>query len=158
MHLTRFGFNAIVLVWLVPAIIMGFIGNATTEGTTSDIYYWFTLFSVALAIYAGIQCFREDNTMSAHEASRRRDDHRDDVVSFENIDALEYIYCGVLVVLALGSWWFHHSVNKNSTGLLSVATMIWSWLDLIVAVVAGLQFYRLKSGAIVSVTKKLVSQ
>jgi hypothetical protein len=158
MHLTRTGFNAIVLVWLVPAIIMGFVGNATATGIASDIYYWMTLLSVALALYAGFQCYRPDNTMNASEAQRRQDDHHDDsVVSFTNIDAIEYVYCGVLVVLALGSWWFHHSVNKDATGLLAMASMIWSWLDLIVAGVAGLQFWRLKSGAIVAVSRRLVS-
>ena len=45
---------------------------------------------------------------------------------------------------------------QPSNGL-AVASMVWSWLDLGVACVAGYQFWRLKSGAIVAVSKRLVS-
>jgi hypothetical protein len=156
-HLTRFGFNSIVLVWLVPALIMSIYGNTVSTGVASDIYYWMTGIDAGLILYALFQLFRSDDTMSVKEAARRKNDSHDEVVSFENLGSIEYIYCAVLVILAVGSWWFHHSINKDSTGILSIATLIWSWLDLLIAVVSAFQFYRLKSGAIVEVSKKLVA-
>src|ERR1700734_2654111 len=157
MHLTRFGFTAIVLVGLIPSLVFFIAGNAIATGTASDMFYWMTAITVALIAFAVFQIMRPDNTMSRKEATRRSHDSHDDVVSFENIATFEYIYCGALVVLAIGSWWFHHGINKDSTGFLAIGTLIWSFVDLIVACIAGFQFYRLKSGAIVEVAKKIVS-
>lgn len=63
MHLTRKGFNSIVLVWLVPALAMAIYGNTVSTGSASDIYYTMTGITAALILYALFQLFREDGTM-----------------------------------------------------------------------------------------------
>jgi len=155
-HLTRFGFNALVLTWLIPAILMDIVGNTISVGTTSDLYYYKAMFDALLGTYAVWQLLRGGQTMSRQEAARKKNDPRDSVVSFDNLGAIEYIYCAVLVLLAATSWWFHHDINKNSEGLISIATLVWSWLDIAVVIVAAIQFWHLKSGAIVSVSHKFV--
>ena len=155
MSLTRTGFNTLVLVWLIPALLMDIVGNTTATGSMSDFYYFKAMADALLSAYAFWQLFRGE-TMTRTEAARKANDSSDSVITFDNLGAVEYIYCAVLVILALGSFWFHHDINKNSTGALSIASLIWSWLDLAVAALAGIQFWRLKSGAIVSVSRKLV--
>lgn len=156
MHLTKFGFNSLVIVWLIPALLMDVLGNTTATGAESDLFYWKSIFDALLCAYAVWQIFGGEELHTVSDARRRVNDHRDEVVSFENLGALEYIYCGVLVLVALVSWWFHHQVNLNSTGLISIASLVWSWLDIAVAIVSGIQFWKIKSGAVVSLTKRLV--
>lgn len=157
MYLTRTGFNTAAIIWLIPCFFVAVYGNTVSTGFTSDIYYLMTGVTAALILYALGQLFRKGETVSLQEARRRQQDANDSVVSFENLGSIEYIYCAVLFVLAVGSWWFHHDINKSATGFLSIATLIWSWVDLLIAIIAGFQFYKLKSGAIVEVSKKLVA-
>ena len=155
MKLTRFGFNTLVLVWLLPALLMDIVGNSTSTGAMSNFYYFKAMFDALLSAYAVWQLFRPE-TMTRAEAARKQNDRTDTVVSFDDLGALEYVYCAVLVVLALGSWWFHHDINTNTTGFISIVSLVWSWLDIAVVIMAGVQFWHLKSGAIVSVSRRFV--
>lgn len=156
MKLTRYGFNRIVLIWLLPLGIIDVIGNLNTTGYMSDVYYFKVIFDGLLILFAGYMAFFAGETMTRGDAHVARLDPSDTVAEVGDIGNLEHIYCALLVVVALGSWYVHHDINRNSTGIVALASLIWSFLDLIVAVLAGLQFWHLKSGAIVNVSRKMV--
>lgn len=156
MHLTRFGFNSIVAVYLLPLVLIDIVGNTISEGLASDAYYYKAFMDGVLLFFAVYQMMRGAETATRSDAHDRQIDHSDDVVSFENISALEWGYCLVLSCYAAVNWWFLHDLNKHSQGITSVGTLVWSLLSIAVAIMAGIQFYRLKSGAIVELKKKVI--
>ena len=155
MHLTRFGFNIVVLIYLIPLLAITFIGNTFSEGVMSDVYYYATMGVGGLILFAGYECFHGD-TAAASTAKSRVSDHADEVIGFENVAAYEYIYCALLTIIAGGCWWWLHDINRNSTGVLSMASLVWSFMSLVVAVLSAIQFWRLKSGAIVELKKRVI--
>lgn len=158
MILTRFGFNVVVLVWLVPMLAIDVYGNTTTTGISSELYYYAAIFHGLLALFAGYQLTRKSELMTEAKAKSKVADPEDAVVSFKHLGAGEFVYCGVLAVSALVAWWCHHALNKDSTGAMSVVSLLWSWLDILIAGLAGFQFHKLKSGAIVQVAHKIFQQ
>ena len=155
MRLSRKGFNFLVLVWLAPAIAMAMYGNTVSTGATSDLYFWATGIFAALALFAIVQFSRGDY---ASNDAKRRASATDDLVSLDNIGAFEYIYCAVLALVAVGSFFYHHHVNKEAEGVLSVVTLLYSYFDLLIAGVSGLQFWRLKADSVKAAAKGLVSR
>jgi hypothetical protein len=155
MHLTRAGFNLVAAIWLAPLVIVDFVGNTVSTGIWSDVYYYKCIFDALILAYAVYQMTRP-STANIKTARAQVADHNDDVVAFENLSAIEYIYCGTLAVYAAGNWWFLHGVNANSTGMLSVITLVWSIFSVVVAILAGIQFWHLKSGAIVELKKRVI--
>lgn len=157
MKLTRMGFNVIVLIWLVPIIIYDVIGNTVSGGVMSDMFYYKTMFDGLLAAYALYLTSQGGHTMSRAQAAARVADAADAVVDFQNIGGLEFIYAFMLVIYAVFNWWTLHGINKSSQGVESIVSLIWSFLSLGVAILAAIQFYHLKKGEIVQVSKKLVA-
>lgn len=155
MHLTRAGYNGLVIIWLIPIIFADLFGNTVNTGVTSDLYYYKFMADCLLAMYALYQCFR-GQTASLETARARVSDHKDDVMSFENIGAAEYIYCAVLVVYAAFNWYELHSLNTASTGTMSLLTLVWSFVSLAVIILSAVQFWNLKSGKIVALKKSVL--
>jgi len=156
MHLTRTGYNVLVAIWLLPLIVMDFVGNTIFTEQESDYFYYKTMADGLLLAYALYQAFGRAETASARNAARRVADHADEVVSFERIGAAEYIYCALLVVYSCFCWYSMHTINKNSTGMVSIVTLVWSFMSLAVGLLSAIQFYHLKSGAIVELKHKIV--
>jgi len=158
MHLTRTGFNAIVALYLLPLVIVDFFGNTFATGVESDYFYYKTIFDGLLFVYACWQMFREPtahvNTAQARTNNTTGGDA--DIIGFENLGAIEYIYCAALCLYALVNWYFLHTVNKTSTGMMSIATLVWSIMSIMIAVLAAVQFYHLKSGTIVELKKRVI--
>lgn len=114
-----------------------------------------SIFDGFLFAYA---CWQMFNGQTAHinTASARKKDSTDEVIGFDNIGAVEYIYCALLSAYGAANWYFLHQINANSTGAVSVLTLVWSILSIAVTVLAAVQFYHLKSGAIVELKKRVV--
>ena len=155
MHLTRFGFNTIVAIWLLPLLFVDIIGNTVSTGIQSDYYYYKAIFDGILMCYAVWQLFREP-TAHIETAKNRKADSTDDVVAFESLSSIEYIYCAMLSGYGALNWYFLHEVNKQATGIMSMTTLIWSIVSVAVCVLSAVQFYHLKSGAIVELKRKVI--
>jgi hypothetical protein len=155
MHLTRTGYNVLVIIWLAPLVVLDFIGNTLTTGSQSDMFYYKTMVDGLLIAYALYQCFRPA-TGSASTVHARIADTHDEVVGFEKLGAAEYLYCAILTLYAAGNWYFMHMINRESTGIVSIATLAWSFLSLAIALLSAVQFYHLKSGAIVELKHRIV--
>jgi hypothetical protein len=154
MHLTRKGFNLVVLLWLAPIAVMSLYGNMTTEGALSDLYFYAFGASLALAAFAGIQMMRDDYTANGVAQKKTPGRPSSDLVNLENVGALEYVYCAVLCLIAVGAFFFHHHVNKETTGLLSLMTLIYSYFDFFITAVSGYQFWTLKGAAVKAAAQK----
>ena len=157
MKLTRLGFNLVVLIWLLPIIGYDIYGNTANTGATSDMFYYKTMFDGLIAAYACFLLVRGGSTMTKAEAEARVADKTDAVVDFQNLGSIEFAYALLLAGYAVLNWWTLHMINRDSQGFISIATLIWSFLSLAVAIVALLQFYHLKKGDIVQVSHKIVA-
>ena len=156
MHLTRFGFNTLVLFYLAPLVLIDIAGNTFSTGATSDFYYYKSMFDGLLVAYCCWQLFGAKQTAHIDTARNRTFDKNDEVVGFENIGAIEHIYCGTLCLYAALNWYFMHSLNAAATGVVSIGTLVWSFLSIAIAILSAIQFYHLKSGAIVELKKKVL--
>lgn len=156
MKLTRFGFNILVFFWLLPLVLIDIIGNTINTGTTSEFYYYKAMFDGLLIAYALYELFTDSGTANVQTAKARQDKQEDTVVSFGQIAAFEYVYCLFLAAYAVVNWWSLHMINKEATGVASMASLVWSFVSLAVALLAALQFWRLKSGQLVELTHKVV--
>jgi hypothetical protein len=155
--MTRFGFNLLVMIYLAPLVLMDIVGNTISTGTASDFFYYKSMFDGLLIAYAAYELWSDNGTASHSVAKRRAEDHDDQVVSFEKIASIEYIYCIFLAVYALGNWYTLHEINANSTGVESIGSLVWSFVSIAVAILSGIQFYRLKSGALVELKHKIMN-
>lgn len=155
MKLSRFGFNLVVLIYLAPLVAMDFIGNTLNTGLVSEMYYYKTMVDGCLVAYALWEMFTDQGTTSVAAARARAQSPNDTVVSFEKLSSWEYIYAAFLCVYAAANWYELHMINKESTGLVSIATLAWSFFSLAVAILAAVQFWRIKSGAIVELSHKV---
>lgn len=153
MKITRFGFSLLVLIWLVPVALIDIYGNTVNTGQTAQLYYFATLFDGLLGAYAAFQLFRPE-TADRGWAQNRVNDPSDTVVEFVNPSAIEWIYCAILAVYALVNFYADYRMNTEATGLASIASMLWSYVSIAVAIVSGIQFYHLKSGSIVELKHK----
>jgi hypothetical protein len=155
MNLTRFGFNVLVTIYLAPLLLIDLIGNMLFTDTQSDYFYYKAILDGCLMAYALYQ-LNKPPTASVAKAKMAVADDTNNIASFEDLGAIEYIYCLLLSAYAAVNWWFLHDLNKHSTGLVSLGTLIWSVLSIAITVLAAVQFYRLKSGAIVELKKKVL--
>jgi hypothetical protein len=158
MKLTRAGFNILVMVWLAPLVFLDLFGNANSTGNDSDYFYYKMIADGVLFAFAAFLAFGTGKTASVSSAKEQMRDPANDVMSFEQIGSWEYIYCALLVVYALVNWWFMHSVNRDSTGAVALASAIWSFVSLAVAILSAVQFYHLKQGSIVALRDKMVAK
>jgi hypothetical protein len=157
MHLTRLGFNVVVMIYLAPLIFLDVIGNTMATGSSSDYYFWLLIVDGGLFAFALWQSFAAQPTANIHTARAAVADPNDEVMSFENLSSVEYIYCGILVLYGVANFFILHALNKQVTGIESLATLIWSLASIIIAVVAAIQFYHLQKGNIVALKKQVVN-
>jgi hypothetical protein len=155
MNISRFGFNFIVAVYLAPLIVLDLWGNTFTTGDLSDYYFYKVFVDGTFMALALIFMFSGETASVSRAAERVASP--DEVVSFEKIGAVEYIYCFGIAAYALANFLFLHQVNKASEGIVSFSTLIWSILSIIVGVIGLIHFWRLKSGQIVALKKKILS-
>ena len=156
MHLTRLGFNLFVVAYLAPLVFMDIAGNTLSTGAASDFFYYKSMFDGVLIAYALYEAFAKGATASVSAAKARVADAQDDVVNFGQIHSIEWSYCLLLSVYAAVNWYFLHGINKESTGFISIATLVWSFVSLAVCILAAMQFYNLKSGKIVELRKQIL--
>ena len=155
MKLTRFGFNTLVAIYLAPLLLIDLVGNMLYTDAQSDYFYYKAILDGALMAYSLYQLTRPP-TASVTKARAQINDRNDEVASFEDLGAIEYIYCLLLSAYSAVNWYFLHALNKNSTGLISMGTLIWSILSIAVCVIAAIQFWHLKQGSIVELKKRIV--
>lgn len=156
MHLTRTGYNILVAIWLGPMVLMDLWGNTVETGAQSDYFYYKMMADGLLIAYAVWTVFSAAETTSRSRAQDREEAHDDTVVGFESLGAWEYIYCALLTVYAGVCWYGLHQINKDSTGIESMLSAIWSFVSIAVAILSAVQFYHLKSGALVQLKHKIV--
>lgn len=156
MHLTRLGFNLLVICYLAPLVIMDLVGNTVSTGFESDMYYWKALFDGALICFATYEAFAREPTASVSKAQAKINDRASDIVDFATVHSYEYVYCLCLAIYAAANWFLLHQINRSSTGFTSLSTMLWSFLSLAVAALAAYQFWNLKSGKIVELRSKIM--
>lgn len=155
--MTRFGFNALVVVYLAPLLLLDIVGNTVNTGQTSNFYYYKSMFDGLLIAYAIWELLTDPGTTHVEHAKMRADDAQDTVMSFEKIGTFEYVYCAFLCLYAIGNWWTLHQFNSTATGMASIGSLIWSLVSIAVALLSAIQFYRLKSGALVELKHKVMA-
>lgn len=170
--LTRFAYHATVAAWLLLLCAIDVIANTFLEGIMSDVYFYKVFLDLAL-IWWTVMFIREDlsgtivaaNSTAARNARAAQaaaaatlsDRGRAEVVHVD-LGKSEYIYYGFLTFYGLGNLFFHHAINKSSTGFLSFGTLIISIADMVVTVVAIVNFWQVASGKIVRLSQEVARQ
>jgi hypothetical protein len=147
--LTRFGFNLLVAVYLAPLIVLQIFANSEATGGTSDMHYYAALATALLLGYAVWGLLADKGTMS-----RRHVDQIDGEASAANLGSADHVYCVILALFAVVKWYVLFQANRDMTGLPSIATLVWSFMSLIVLILALVQFWNMKSGRLVKLTRK----
>ena len=80
------------------------------------------------------------------------------ILTMANLGALEYVYCALLFLVALGSVYEHHEVNVASTGIAAFLSLIWLLFDLIMAFLSAIQFWHLKGAAAKAAAKSIAAR
>ncbi len=162
MFLTRFGYHALVVAWLGVMAFIDVIANTMLSGLESDIYFYKVFLDGAL-IWWTILFLKEDLSGSIVSSSSSRagragiidPDRGHEAVIKVDLGAAEYIYYGFLAMYSLGNLYFHHAINKNSTGVVSMATLVLSMVDVVIAAVALINFYQVASGKLVKLQQRV---
>lgn len=162
--LSRFGYHATVIVWLAFLCMVDVIANSTMDGIMSDVYFYKVFFDATLIAWTYLY-IKEDlsgTVVKAGSTAARRSTPSDPLsdrghaeVVHIDLGKSEYIYYGFLTVYGLGNFYFHHSINKSSTGALSLGTLILSMVDILVTVVAIYNFWQVASGKLVRIQQSL---
>jgi hypothetical protein len=72
MHLTRFGFNLLAVIYLAPLVLIDIIGNMTATGSESDWYFYLSAFTGLLLAYGVYQMVWGDETATVATAQARK--------------------------------------------------------------------------------------
>jgi TIR domain len=145
--LVSFGFNLLVAVYLAPLIVLQILANSEATGRQSDMHYYAALATALLLGYAVWGLLTEKGTMS-----HRQVDQIDGEASAANL--ADHVYCVILALFAVVNWYVLYQANRDMTGLRSIATLVWSFMSLIVLILALVQFWNMKSGRLVKLTRK----
>ena len=145
--LTRFGFNLLVAVYLAPLIVLQILANSEATGGKSDMHYYAALTTALLLGYAVWGLLTDKDTMS-------QVDQIDGEASGANLGSVDHVYCVILALFAVVNWYVLYQANRDMTGLPSIATLVWSFMSLIVLILALVQFWNMKSGRLVKLTRK----
>jgi TIR domain len=143
--LTRFGFNLFVAIYLAPMIVLQILANSETTGAQSDMHYYAALATALLFGYAVWGLFTEKD---------RPVDQIDGEASAAHLGAADHVYCGILALFAVVKWYVLYKANSDMTGWPSIATLVWSFMSLIVLILAVVRFWNMKSGPLVKLTRK----
>jgi hypothetical protein len=74
--------------------------------------------------------------------------------SAAKLGTADHAYCIILALYALVNWYVLYRINHVATGLTSVTTIVWSFMSLIVLILAVVQFWNIKSGRLVTLSRK----
>jgi len=151
--MTRFGFNLLVAVYLAPLMVLQILANSERTGVASDMHYYAALATALLLGHAVWGLLIDRGTMSRRVAARQADQVAGEA-SATNLGAPDQVYCVILALFAAVNWYVLHQVNRATTGLPSVASFVWSLMSLIVLILAIVQFWNMKSGRLVMLTRK----
>ncbi len=165
MLLTRLGYHSLVIGWLAILGFVDLVANTSLTGIMSDIYFYKVFLDLGL-IYWTYLFLKEDLSGTVVSASSRQAqqarqqvqaavDRGHEAIAKVELGSSEYIYYGFLVVYGLGNFYFHHAINKESAGILSLATLIISVADMTVSGIAGLNFYQVAAGKFVRLQQRL---
>jgi hypothetical protein len=146
---TRFGFNLLVAVYLAPLIVLQILANSEATGGESDMHYYAALATALLLGYAVWGLLTDKGTMS-----HRQVDQIGGEVSAANLRSADHVYCVILALFGVVNWYVLYQANRDMTGLPSIATLVWSFMSLIVLILALLQFWNMRSGRLVNETPR----
>jgi len=147
--LTRFGFNLLAAVYLAPLIVLQILANSQATGGESDRHYYAALATALLLGYAVWGLLTDKGTMS-----HRQVDQIDGEASAANLGSADHVYCVILALFAAVNWYVLCQANRDTTGWPSIATLVWSFMSLIVPILALVQFWNMKPGRLVKLTRK----
>jgi len=147
--LTRFGFNLLVAVYLSPLVVLQILANSEATGGESDMHYYAALATALLLGYA-VWGLLADRSTTWH----RQVDQIDGEASASNLGAADHVYCVILALFAVVKWYVLYQANRDMTGLPSIATLVWSFMSLIVLILALVQLWNMKTGRLVKLTRK----
>jgi len=157
MLLTRFGYHSLVIVWLAVLGLVDVVGNTMLTGVMSDVYFYKVFLDGALIWWTALYV-KEDlggQVVSSSSKKATATDHAGDPVIKINLGSSEYIYYGFLAFYGCGNLYFHHTINKASTGVVSMSTLIMSIVDVVIAAVALINVYQVASGKFVRLQQRL---
>jgi isoprenylcysteine carboxyl methyltransferase (ICMT) family protein YpbQ len=86
--------------------------------------------------------------------SHRQVDQIDGEASAANLGSADHVYCVILALFAVVNWFVLNQANRDMTGLPSIATLVWSFMSLIVLILSLAQFWKMKSDRLVKLTRK----
>ena len=84
----------------------------------------------------------------------RQADRIDGEASAAYLGAADHVYCAVLALFAVVKWYALYKANRDMTGLPSIVTLLWSFMSIIVLILALVQFWNMKSARPVKLTRK----
>jgi hypothetical protein len=144
--LARFGFNLLVAIYLAPLIVLQILANSEATGRQSDMHYYAALATALLLGYAVWGLLTDKRTMSHRQV--------DGEAGAANLGSADHVYCVFLALFAAVNWYVLYQANRDMTGLPSIGTLVWSFMSLIVLILALVQFWNMKSGRLVKLTRK----
>jgi hypothetical protein len=147
--LTRFGFNLLVAIYLAPILMLQILANSEATGGESDMHYYAALATALLLGYAVWGLLTDKGTTSHRQLDQIAGD-----ASVANFGSADHVYCVILALFAVVKWYVLYHANRDITGLPSIATLVWSFMSLIVLILALVQFWSMKSGRLVKLTRK----
>jgi hypothetical protein len=153
--LTRCGFNLIVAIYLAPLLGIQILENVETSGAESDLHYFAALATALLLGYAVWSMVADKGTLSHRVAALNEAEGE---ASAAKLGTADHAYCIILALYALVNCYVLYRINHVATGLTSVTTIVWSFISLIVLILALVQFWNIKSGRLVTPSRKAVSR
>ena len=156
MLMTRFGYHSLVIIWLGVLCLIDVGANTMMTGIWSDVYFYKVFLDGAL-IWWTVLFLREDvsGTIVSTTSSKAKIARADEPVVAVNLGAHEYVYYGFLLLYGVGNLYFHHAINKDAVGLMSIATLILSMVDVAVSAVAAVNLYHVGQGNFVKLQKTM---
>jgi hypothetical protein len=153
--LTRCGFNLIVAIYLAPLLVIQILENVETSGAASDLHYFAALATALLLGYTVWSMVADKGTVSRRVAAL---DEAEGEASAAKLGTADHAYCIILGLYALVNWYVLYRINHVTTGLISFATIVWSFMSMIVLILAAVQFWNIKSGRLVTLSRKAASR
>lgn len=100
------------------------------------MHYYAALATALLLGYAVWGLLSDKGTMS-----HRQVDQIDGEASAANLGSGDHVYSVILALFAVVNWYVLYQANRDMTGLSSIATLVGSFMSLIVLILALVQFW-----------------
>lgn len=156
LRLSQYGYNVLIACWLMPFFAWAVVGNASSEGSQSDMYAaTAAVCAVLFAIAVAFAYQSKGQTASTKAAQVRAADPSDAaVVSFENLHAWKWAYCLAVGLIAVVAAITHYLVNRNAHGVYASIMLAYAGVDVFIAFISLTQFWSIKKGHIVQLSNK----